>query len=94
MSMSAHPNLIILAAGLVILGVAIAVLYRARLSDRPDGANTGLPFKREIPELSAELKEEVARIKASGHTIDAIKLVRSRMHLGLNDAKRIVDNLE
>lgn len=73
--------------GLVVIGLAI-VLYRSR-ADAPDHTPSPPP----VAPPSGAVEEQARALKAQGHTIAAIKLVREATGMGLAEAKRFVDGL-
>ncbi len=81
-----------LGAGVVV--VVGVLLYRSRMPDDGRAGHASSGFPKATAVMPDDLRQELLRLKASGHTIDAIKQARKHMSLGLNDAKHLVDNLE
>jgi len=72
---------------MLIFGVIIVALLRSR------GDSPGLRVPKELPPLPEELSQQVRSLLAQRKTIEAVKIVREKMNVGLKEAKDIVDSL-
>jgi ribosomal protein L7/L12 len=78
--------------GAIIGGTLMLVLMlrrRRREAKRVDLVAPPAP----LPEISAEIRSSVLKMRAEGRSIDAIKLVRERIGVDLKTAKDIVERM-
>jgi hypothetical protein len=91
------PIPILIAAGVLIL-VLIAMIARAGRRRDPlmGGAPPAYRGTKPVPiaTLSPEVEREVRAQLAAGRKIQAIKIARDAMHLGLKETKDLVEALE
>ncbi|MDP5277550.1 ribosomal protein L7/L12 [Sphingomonas sp. DG1-23] len=91
------PVSVLIGAGLVVL-LLLALLLRPRRRDplmggQPPIARTSKPAAA-VTTLPPETEAEVRALLAAGRKIEAIKLARDAAHLGLKQAKDLVESME
>jgi large subunit ribosomal protein L7/L12 len=92
---------VLIAAGAVLLALlALALRRRGRQPDQTDPPRNAPPPRAwpagaaPIGELPPDLAAEVHALLAQDRKIEAIKLVRQATHLGLREAKEMVERME